>query len=76
MPVFKWTLVAFLLVSCTQGQEPKEVADTSTFLVDPISASTEEGSAKGSFANIPTEKTFHFTACVKDVAVMNSIVGS
>ncbi len=76
MPDFKWAILTIFLVSCTQGQEPQEVADTSTFLVDPISASTEEGSAKGSFANIPTEKTFHFTACVKDVAVMNSIVGS
>jgi hypothetical protein len=76
MPVFKWAFIVIFLFSCSQGQEAKEVADTSTFLVDPISASTEEGSAKGSFANLPTEKTFHFTACLKDVAVMNSIVGS
>jgi hypothetical protein len=76
MQAFKWLLTVFLLAACSQGQEAKETTDTSTFLVDPIKATTEEGSAKGSFANIATEKTFHFTACLKDVAVMNSIVGT
>lgn len=76
MQVFKWLPVLLIFASCTQGQPEKEAIDTSTFLVDPISASTEEGKSKGAFSNVPTEKTFHFTACLKDVAVMNSIVGS
>jgi hypothetical protein len=76
MQAFKYLTLIFLFAACSQGQEAKESSDTSTFLVDPINATTEEGNAKNSFTNLATEKTFHFTACLKDVAVMNSIVGA
>jgi hypothetical protein len=74
MRVSNLALLAFLaLHACSRGVDPVVEAETATFVVDPVSAVGEEATGSGAFANVPTSRLLNFTACVKDVAVLEPI---
>lgn len=67
----------FLLTACNRGAGELAATESSaTFVVDPLSAVAEDGAADGTFGNIPTSRLLNFTACVKDVAVLEPISGA
>lgn len=70
-------LIAILLASCSFRKEEQKSNDSeaATFLVDPITASTEQDKSDSNFNSVATGRLFNFTACVKDVALLEAIQG-
>ncbi|RZA09626.1 MAG: hypothetical protein EOP11_01155, partial [Proteobacteria bacterium] len=71
-------LVLCLLMAqgCSRGG-PAELAGGAgaTFLSDPVTGEADETVSAAAFSDIPKERLINFTACLKDVAVQQSVVG-
>lgn len=80
MQIFKILPLALivLLSSCSRSSEiePPSEAELATFVLDPLSATSDVGAANETFANIPTSRLLNFTACLKDVAVLEPVTGA
>jgi hypothetical protein len=65
-----------LLAGCSRGgREELGAADSATFVADPVTGEADETVSAAAFADIPKERLINFTACLKDVAVQQSVVG-
>ncbi len=76
MQISKLIFLTIFLSACSGGKDPVSTsANLNTFLVDPITAQVEDASRDAAFG-LPTSRQVNFTACVKDVAVMEPIIGA
>lgn len=74
----KYLFIAMLLLAACSSKVEKQGSDSeamATFVVEEVQATAELGGTNALYQSIATEKLFNFTACMKDVAVNESIVG-
>lgn len=72
MKVYKYLIIALLaFTSCSKAVEKSSTEKNATFVVDPISATSE--SDKTNQNNISSSRSIYFKACVKDVAMLEPI---
>lgn len=69
-------LLASLSACSSRGREELGNADTATFQSDPVTGESDETVTAGAaFSDIPKDRLITFHACLKDVAVQQSVVG-
>ncbi|MCO5141485.1 MAG: hypothetical protein M9962_00165 [Oligoflexia bacterium] len=74
MQVFKTILfAALLLTSCSSGEEKKIAEGDSSFVINPITGSTEE--TKAIESSTPNVRVVSLKACIRDAAAVEPVIG-
>ncbi len=68
-------LVAAFFAGCSSSSEDKSAqgAQDATFVVEEVTGSTDASGADSNFTSVATARIVNFTACLKDVAVLERI---
>lgn len=69
--------LVFTLAACAKGTgTPADATATGTFLVDPVTAKVSDLTTDPVFTGLSSARLYQFTACFKDVGMIQPIVGA